>query len=205
MKIFGINFNSASSEKKPITIAICDFKKSRGLTVSKVESLSSLKEFDTFLKQKGPWFADVDFPLGQPNLFLKNMNLPEKWNSYIKELNKWKLEGFEKKVNQYKDKIPAGSKEPLRLTDTMAGVESPLKLSHQQLARQFYESTNCLLKSRVSIIPCNERNDNRVVMKLFPIFWYSALQFITWGQRQIMLMQKTFIRKSLDDGRRYNC
>lgn len=96
------------------------------------------------------------------------MNLPEKWNSYIKELNKWKLEGFEKKVNQYKDKIPAGSKEPLRLTDTMAGVEIPLKLSHQQLARQFYEGTNCLLKSRVSIIACYQRNDNRVVIETFP-------------------------------------
>ena len=168
MKIFGINFNAAPREKKPITIAICDFKKSRGLTVLKVESLSSLKEFDTFLKQKGPWFAGVDFLLGQPNLFLKKMNLPEKWDSYIKELNKWKLEGFEKKVKQYKDKIPAGSKEPLRLTDTMAGAENSLKLSHQQLARQFYEGTNCLLKSRVSIIPCNQRNDNRVVIETFP-------------------------------------
>ena len=168
MKIFGINFNAALREKKPITIAICDFKKSRGLTVLKVESLSSLKEFDTFLKQKGPWFAGVDFLLGQPNLFLKKMNLPEKWNSYIKELNRWKLERFEKKVKQYKDKIPAGSKEPLRLTDTMAGAESSLKLSHQQLARQFYEGTNCLLKSRVSIIPCNQRNDNRVVIETFP-------------------------------------
>jgi hypothetical protein len=168
MKIFGINFNAAPREKKPITIAICDFKKSRGLTVLKVESLSSLKEFDTFLKQKGPWFAGVDFLLGQPNLFLKKMNLPEKWNSYIKELNRWKLERFEKKVKQYKDKIPAGSKEPLRLTDTMAGAENSLKLSHQQLARQFYEGTNCLLKSRVSIIPCNQRNDNRVVIETFP-------------------------------------
>ena len=73
MKIFGINFNAAPSEKKPITIAICDFKKIRGLTVSKVVSLSSLKEFDTFLKQKGPWFSDIDFPLGQLNLFLKKI------------------------------------------------------------------------------------------------------------------------------------
>jgi signal transduction histidine kinase len=168
MKIFGINFNATPSEKKPITVAICDFKKSQGLTVSKVESLYSLKEFDAFLKKKGPWFAGVDFPLGQPNLFLKKMNLPEKWNSYIKDINQWKLEGFEKKVKQYKDKISVGSKEPLRLTDTMAGAESPLKLSHQQLARQFYEGTSCLLKSKVSIIPCNQRNDNRVVMETFP-------------------------------------
>ena len=39
MKIFGINFNAAPSEKKLFTIAICDFKKIRVLTVSKIESL----------------------------------------------------------------------------------------------------------------------------------------------------------------------
>jgi hypothetical protein len=39
MKIFGINFNAAPSEKKLLTIAICDFKKIRILTTSKTESL----------------------------------------------------------------------------------------------------------------------------------------------------------------------
>ena len=39
MKIFGINFNAAPSEKKLFTIAICDFKKIRVLTISKIESL----------------------------------------------------------------------------------------------------------------------------------------------------------------------
>ena len=168
MKIFGINFNPSPSQKKPITIAVCDFKKNRGLTVSKVEYLYSLKEFDVFLNQKGPWFAGVDFPLGQPNLFLKKMKLPEKWNSYIKDINKWKLEGFEKKIKQFKDKIPAGTKEPLRLTDTMAGSESPLKMNQKQLAQQFFEGTHSLLKAKVSIIPCNQRNDNRVVIETFP-------------------------------------
>jgi signal transduction histidine kinase len=168
MKIFGINFNHSPSQKKPITIAICDFKKSHGLSVSKVESLCSLKEFDAFLKQKGPWFAGVNFPLGQPNLFLKKMNLPDNWNGYIKDINRWKLDGFENKIKQFKTKLPAGSKEPLRLTDTMAGAESPLKLSQKQLARQFYEGTNCLLKSGVSIIPCHQKKDTRIVLETFP-------------------------------------
>lgn len=39
MKIFGVNFNTAPSEKKPFTIAICDFKKICVITVSKIESL----------------------------------------------------------------------------------------------------------------------------------------------------------------------
>ena len=77
MKIFGINFNYSPSQKKPITIAVCDFKKSQGLSVLKVEPIYGLKEFDAFLKQKGPWFAGVNFPLGQPNIFVKNESARE--------------------------------------------------------------------------------------------------------------------------------
>lgn len=168
MKIFGINFNHSPSQKKPITIAICDFKKSRGLSVQKVEFLYSLKELDAFLKQKGPWFAGVNFPLGQPNLFLNKMKLPDNWNGYVKDINRWKLDGFEKKIKQFKKKLPAGSKDPLRLTDTMAGAESPLRLNKKPLARQFYEGTNCLLRSGVSIIPCHQKKDTRVVLETLP-------------------------------------
>jgi hypothetical protein len=39
MKIFGINFNTAPSKKKLFTIAICDYKKIRLLTISKIELL----------------------------------------------------------------------------------------------------------------------------------------------------------------------
>jgi signal transduction histidine kinase len=168
MKIFGINFNHSPSQKKPITIAVCDFKLSQGLSITKVESLYTLKELDAFLKQKGPWFAGVNFPIGQPNHFVKKMNLPDKWSSYIKDINQWKLDGFERKVKQFKNKLPKGTKEPLRLTDTMAGAESPLKSNQKQLTRQFFEGAQCLLKSGVSILPCHPKNDKRVVFETFP-------------------------------------
>jgi signal transduction histidine kinase len=168
MKIYGINFNHSPSAKKPIHIAVCDFKASHGLTVTKVVSLQTLKEFDTFLKQKGPWFAGVNFPLGQPNYFVKKMNLPDKWSSYVKDISRWKLDGFEKKLKQFKAKLPKGTKEPLRLTDTMAGAESPAKLNQKNLAKQFFEGTHCLLKAGVSILPCNPKNDKRVVLETFP-------------------------------------
>ena len=96
------------------------------------------------------------------------MYLPEKWSSYIKDINRWKLDGFEKKVKQFKAKSPNNAKEPLRLTDTMAGAESPLKFTQKQLAMQFYEGTNCLLKSGVSVLPCNPKKDTRVVLETFP-------------------------------------
>ncbi len=168
MKIFGINFNSSPTTNKPITVAVCDFKKSQGLSVLKLECFYELKEFEKFLKQKGPWFAGVNFPLGLPNQFLSSMKLPNKWSGYVKEINNWKLDGFEKKVTQFKKKHPNGSKEPLRLTDTMSGAGSPLKFNKSQPANLYFEGTRCLVKSGASILPCNPKLDKRVVLETFP-------------------------------------
>ena len=168
MKILGINFNHSPSKKKPITITICDFKKSRGLSIIKVEYLYEIKEFKKFLDLQGPWFAGINIPLGQPSHFLKKMGLPEKWNQYIKEINRWTPEGYEKKVNHFLAHLPTSTKIPLRLTDTMAGSESPLKIKKKQIGYQFYEGTRCLLKSGVSILPCYPKNDKRVVLESYP-------------------------------------
>lgn len=168
MKIFGINFTENPSPKNSISIAICDFKKNHGLSVHKVESFSSLADFEAFLKLKGPWFAGVNFPLGQPKQFLEKMSLPAGWNNYIKNIHKWKPSEFEKKVKQYTTKLPKGTKLPLRITDIFAGGESPLKNKGSHSLGRFYEGTQSLLKSGVSIFPCYPKKDNRIVIETLP-------------------------------------
>ncbi len=168
MKIFGVNFTDNPTPKRPITIAHCVFKKSHGLSVNKVESFSAISDFELFLKEKGPWFAGVNFPLGQPKQFLDKMSLPPEWNHYIKDIQKWKQTGFEKKVKQYLSKLPKGTKTPLRITDIFAGVGSPLKATGNHSLHQFFGGSNCLLKSGASIIPCFPKKDNRVIIETLP-------------------------------------
>jgi signal transduction histidine kinase len=168
MKIFGINFTANPTDKNPIAVALCDFKKSHGLSVHKVESLTSISEFEEFLKQKGPWFAGVNFPLGQPKQFLDKTALPAGWNTYIKEIQKWKQTGFEKKVKQYINKLPKGNKLPLRITDIFAGTESPLRITGNHSMHRFFEGSNCVLKSGASIIPCLPKKDNRIIIETLP-------------------------------------
>ncbi|MBC8283965.1 MAG: GAF domain-containing protein [Nitrospinae bacterium] len=168
MKIFGINFTDNPDSKSPISIAHCVFKKSHGLSVNQVEFLSSISEFEDFLKQKGPWFAGVNFPIGQPKQFLEKMSLASEWNNYIKDIKKWNQAGFEKKVKQYTKKLPKGSKMPLRITDVFAGAESPLKITGNTSIHRFFEGSNCLLNSDASILPCYPRKDNRVVIETLP-------------------------------------
>ena len=85
MKIFGIDFTSAPGNKKPITIAEGELKQGK-LTVQEIHSLASFDEFETFLKQKGPWVAGIDFPFGLPGAFLSALGLPHDWRSYTQKI-----------------------------------------------------------------------------------------------------------------------
>jgi hypothetical protein len=86
----------------------------------------------------------------------------------FKKSHEWKQAGIEKKVKQYLKKLPKGTKTPLRITDIFAGVESPLKATGNHSLYQFFEGSNCLLKSGASIVPCFPRKDNRVFIETLP-------------------------------------
>lgn len=83
MRIFGIDFTSAPSKKKPITLATGELcGDCLGIT-----GLSALRFFDAFedvLNFNGPWFAGIDFPFGQPRRLIENMDWPRSsWLEYV--------------------------------------------------------------------------------------------------------------------------
>ena len=167
MKIFGIDFTSAPSRKKPITIAESRLT-SGNLTVQKIHVLVDFNEFENFLKQKGPWIAGIDFPLGLPGAFLSTLGLPHDWKSYVQKLTRRPRSEFEKKIKQFKSKHSSPYKEPLRFTDIIASAQSPLKLVNPPVAKMFYEGSKIFLKSGVSLLPCHPKKTNKIALETYP-------------------------------------
>jgi hypothetical protein len=54
------------------------------LYLNKIEYFIS--DFEAFLKEKGPWFAWINFPLEHPKQFLENISLSSGRNHYIKNI-----------------------------------------------------------------------------------------------------------------------
>lgn len=167
MKIFGIDFTSAPGNKKPITVAEGELKQGK-LTVQEIHSLASFDEFETFLKQKGPWVAGIDFPFGLPGAFLSALGLPNDWRSYVQKLTRRSKSEFEKKIKSFKSKHSSPYKEPLRFTDILASAQSPLKLVNAPVAKMFYEGSKLILKSGASILPCYPKRGNRILLEAYP-------------------------------------
>ena len=72
MKVIGIDFTSAPSARKPITAAVGTFTNGR-LRIEAVRRLVSFKEFEEEITSPGPWIAGIDFPFGQPNRLVREL------------------------------------------------------------------------------------------------------------------------------------
>ena len=82
MKIYGLDFTSTPSAKKPITCAQCRLEGDT-LHLESITNLESFHAFERFLTKPGPWVAGLDFPFGQPRKLIENLSWPQKWADYV--------------------------------------------------------------------------------------------------------------------------
>ncbi len=167
MKIYGIDFTSTPSPKKPITVTE-GVLKNKIFHVIKLHSILDFKSFEDFLNLKGPWVAGFDLPFGLPLNFLTLQKFPLQWEQYVAKISKISKPQFEEVIKKFKVSQPKGYKEPLRMTDSFSRALSPIKLVNPPLAKMFYEGSKRLLKSGISILPCYPKNTNRIAIETYP-------------------------------------
>ena len=167
MKVFGIDFTSAPSRKKPITCAHCQLKE-QVLHVDYVQNLGSLNEFEVFLKSPGPWIAGFDFPFGQPHRLIKNLNWPTTWAGYVQLVATMEQTEFESALVDYRHSQPQGDKYHLRATDITANALSPMMLQGVPVGKMFFKGAPRLLRAGLNICPCHPTSDNRIALETYP-------------------------------------
>jgi hypothetical protein len=167
MLVFGLDFTSAPTRRKPITCACCTLH-STLLTVEQCLALSSFEQFEAFLRQDGPWIAALDFPFGQPRKLLAQLGWPERWEEYVQLVAALGKSAFEQTLIRYRSGRPAGDKLHLRATDALTGARSPMMLERIPVGKMFFAGATRLLSSPVSILPCRPTADHRIVVEGYP-------------------------------------
>ena len=167
MKIFGVDFTSVPSSRKPITCAQCRLDEN-GLSLETCFPIRSFDEFENFLLQPGLWVAGFDFPFGQPRKLIENMGWPQTWEGYIRHLSPLTKKDFDALLKTYRDARPRGDKQHLRRTDEIAKSKSPMMMYGVPVGKMFLEGSRRLLDAGISVHPCRERNDPRVVVEAYP-------------------------------------
>lgn len=167
MHIFGLDFTSAPTFKKPITCAVGELQGSH-LRIYDCINIPSMIAFEAFLRTPGSWLAACDFPFGQPEKLRSNLGWPARWEEYIAVIAALGKREFEQVLEHYRSGRPVGDKQHLRVVDRCAGACSPMMLHRVPVGKMFFQGAPRLLAAGVSILPCFPRNDDRIVVEGYP-------------------------------------
>ncbi len=167
MRIYGLDFTSAPSRKKPLVLATACFDDAT-LRIEQVDTFAKFDGFENLLRREGPWVAGLDFPFGQPRKLIDKMGWDRSWSGYVEHVGAMTKPAFVDTLDVYMAPRPKGDKLHFRDIDRLARAQSPMTIYFIPVARMFYEGAPRLLHSDVSIIPNRPTNDNRVVVEAYP-------------------------------------
>ena len=162
MRIYGLDFTSAPSRRKPLIVLRCTLADGT-LRVQDDEVLTSFEEFETWLKTPGPWVCGMDFPFGQPRSLLGALGWPNNWENYVGKVARLGKEGFEAAIRADMASRPYGKKWRYRLADRRSGSSSAMMLFRVPVGKMFFR-----LRSGVAIHPCRPNGDPRVAVEAYP-------------------------------------
>lgn len=167
MHIYGLDFTSAPSPRKPLTCAACVLQ-AGVLRVQDFTTFTGFEPFESFLMRPGPWTAGLDFPFGQPLKLVENLGWGKTWEDYVSRVASMTMQEFETVLTTYRSTRPKGDKQHLRQTDERAKSRSPMMLYGVPIGRMFFRGAPRLLQSGVQVVPCRMNGDSRVVVEAYP-------------------------------------
>ena len=167
MRIYGLDFTSTPSRKKPLILVGCALE-GRTLRPESSETLTSFGELEGFLATAGPWVCGMDFPFGQPRSLVEALGWPLSWEGYIGKVSRLSKDEFEDAIKADMARRPPGSKFRYRLADRRSRSTSAMRLFRVPVGKMFYRGAPLLLRSGVSVEPCRPTGSGRVAVEAYP-------------------------------------
>ncbi len=168
MRIYGLDFTSAPSKRKPLVAVGCTLN-GDALRMKSAEVLGGFEEFEGFLEEGGPWVCGMDFPFGQPRPLIEALGWPGTWEGYVGKVSRLSKEEFEGAIKDYMAGRPKGGKYHYRLADRRSGSSSAMRLFRVPVGKMFYRGAPLLLSSGVSVEPCRPTGSVRVAVEAYPV------------------------------------
>ena len=167
MRVYGIDFTSRPSRRKPITCLVCELD-GDVLQTLKLLEWQSFDGFEAALAQPGPWIAGFDFPFGQARRFIETVGWPATWPGYVDYVSTLSRSQFRQALDDYRAPRPTGDKEHRRTTDIAAQSISPQKLYGTPVGLMFFEGAPRLRAANVTIPGLQQGDPSRIAVEAYP-------------------------------------
>jgi hypothetical protein len=172
MQLIGVDFTSAPSRRKPITVAR-GRAEGDALEIVQLDELPSLSAFEALLAEPGPWFGAFDFPFGLPRGFVQSLGLGGHCDAVITELRRrcpTRL-ALRALIDAWGNGRPAGQRLIHRATDrAVAGStsSSPLQTRYVPVGFMYFEGLSRLVAADLTLPGLRRGDPARVAVEGYP-------------------------------------
>lgn len=172
--IYGVDFSSAPSVRKPITVAQARLVRAScpgpplALEVNALIGLTDWSAFERFLETPGPWVGGFDFPFGLPRELVQTLDWPLRWPDLVRHFESLSREVIRERFRAFCAARPVGGKFAHRATDRPAGSSPSMKWVNPPVAWMFQTGAPRLLRADLHLPGLLDGDRERVALEAYP-------------------------------------
>jgi Protein of unknown function (DUF429) len=167
LQLLGIDFTSAPTRRKPITVARGTLAGSR-LALKRVDELSDFESFDALLRESGPWLGAFDFPFGLPRELIETLDWPREWLALMRHYAALPRATIREQFAMFCAARPVGRKFAHRACDGPAGSSPSMKWVNPPVAYMLHAGVPRLIDAGVHLPALHDGDAARVALEAYP-------------------------------------
>jgi hypothetical protein len=167
MQLLGVDFTSAPSRRKPITLAVGRVQ-GAVVVLDRLEAMPTFEAFDACLHQPGPWLGVFDFPFGLPRELVEALDWPTGWAPLIEHYAALPRAAIRDTFAAFCASRPPGRKFAHRACDGPAGSSPSMKWVNPPVAYMLHAGVPRLLAAGVDLPGLHAGDPRRIALEGYP-------------------------------------
>ena len=166
-ELWGCDFTSAPTARKPIVLAIARHVGGR-IELQRLERLGTLDAWASRLAQPGHWVGGFDLPFGLPRELVLALGWPTEWLACMRHYAALDRATIRDTFAGFCQARPVGGKFAHRATDGPAGSSPSMKWVNPPVAFMLHAGVPRLIDAGATLVGVHAADPQRVALEAYP-------------------------------------
>jgi len=171
--LFGCDFSSAPTARKPIVVATGDLADPHRVVLTGLQRFATLDAWGEWLRATPDWVGGFDFPFGLPRELVEHLRWPTTWHALITHYASLSRAEIRDTFAAFCAARPVGGKFAHRATDLPAGSSPSMKWVNPPVAYMLHAGVPRLLAAGACIPGLHDdgrrgHHAHRVALEAYP-------------------------------------